>query len=92
LYALTLNYICRGVRCWMLQFNIYNMDLEVSTHTELEQLIGTGMLLNDNLLLLWDEYHSKESRTQKEWKILARKVNNLKRAEVLQIKVNALLA
>jgi len=76
----------------MLQFNIYNMDLEVSTHTELEQLIGTGMLLNDNLLLLWDEYHSKESRTQKEWKILARKVNNLKRAEVLQIKVNALLA
>jgi len=68
------------------------MDLEVSTHTELEQLIGTGMLLNDNLLLLWDEYHSKESRTQKEWKILARKVNNLKRAEVLQIKVNALLA
>tara|TARA_R100000951_G_C2521958_1_gene143686 strand:+ start:153 stop:359 length:207 start_codon:yes stop_codon:yes gene_type:complete len=68
------------------------MDLEISTHTELEQLIGTGMLLNDNLLLLWDEYHSKESRTQKEWKILARKVNNLKRAEVLQIKVNALLA
>ena len=67
-------------------------DLEISTHTELGQLIGTGMLLDDNLLLLWDEYHSKEYRTQKEWKLFARKVNNLKRAEVLQIKVNALLA
>ena len=68
------------------------MDLEVSTHTELGQLIGTGMLLDDNLLLLWDEYHSKEYRTKKEWQVFARKVNNLKRAEVLQIKVNALLA
>lgn len=68
------------------------MDLEVSTHTELEQLLNTNMLLKDNLLILWNEYHSKEYRTQKEWKILARKINNLKRAEVLQIKVNALLA
>ena len=68
------------------------MDLEISTHTELEQLLNTNMLLKDNLLILWNEYHSKDYRTQKEWKVLARKINNLKRAEVLQIKVNALLA